>query len=131
MMDAKQLQQLKQIAALKYARLRSDMAQLAAAENSLEENLRTLAATRTKRQDALLQESDAAQLAGADPRWHRWAESRRAAINTELAQIKAQRTQMISNLQKAFAQDQAIDALLTRAKGEESRARQRRATYES
>lgn len=131
MTKAIRLKALGEVSVLKYQSLQGEMAQLLQRELGLRENLRQLVASRTLRQGETLRKSDPALSAGADIRWHKWVDERRAIINAELAQIIGQQEHCRARLQRSFAQDQAARALIKQSIVQEHQIRERRAGYES
>lgn len=131
MTEATRLQALGKVSRLKYQSLQGEMAQLLHRELGLRENLRQLVASRTLRHGETLQQSDPALKAGADIRWHKWVDERRAVINTELAQVIGQKEHCRARLQRSFAQDQAVHALMKQSISQEQLIRERRAGYVS
>ena len=131
MNDSKQLAQLQKLTALKLDVAHSEMSLLWTKEAALRSNLDQLVQTRCAQSQAPRAPYEAALIAGADIRWHRWVDQRRAVINHELAQVLAQKAVSRIKLQKAFGKDQAAQHLKKQVAAEVRQTTVRRATYES
>lgn len=131
MNDPRQLAKLQHMTGLKFRATQSEMATLRAREAALRRNLEHLVQTRRTQAQAPRAADDAALVAGADIRWHRWVDQRRAVINHELAQVLAQKAACRVRLQKAFGKDQAAQALQKQAEAVVRQRVMRRAAYES
>lgn len=59
-----------------------------------------------------------ARLCGADMRWLRWVENRRAELNRDLAQARVSEEQARRAAAKAFGRDQALAALVQKARSQ-------------
>jgi len=109
----------------------SDAAQarLAAQLRRIEELRTSLAALEGKRRSRALEltEPDAALLGGADLRWHRWIDGRRAMLNAELARALAEAGRARAALVQAFGRKLASEALAREASAERARLAARRA----
>lgn len=119
------------VSTLKFRAAQTEMAELLSREAALRANLADLVARKAAQAGAARQPGEAALIAGADMRWHRWVDQRRAVINTELAQVLALKENCRARLKDAFGRDQAAHALRDRAVRAQKRALQRRADYES
>ena len=97
----------------------------AAREKRLRDNLAQLVQEkrRTIERDV---PDDAARAAGADIRWHRWVDERRAIINIELAQVLSEKLECQRSLARAFGRDQAVATLLDKQQKTEAKQQQKR-----
>lgn len=129
MIRTHQLSALQQMAALRFRAVQSEMAALLAKETALRQNLDQLVHARRSQVEAQRADDDVALVAGADVRWHRWVDQRRGVINTELAQVLAQKAACHVRLQTAFGKDQAAQELLKRAMSADQQIAERRASY--
>jgi len=82
-------------------------------------------ARRTRAEE--LESADAALLAGADLRWHRWIEGRRSALNSELARTLTDIARAQAALRKSFGQRLAAEALAEQEHKDRRRLQDRRA----
>jgi hypothetical protein len=111
MNDLKRMRALKLLTQTQLAGVQSQFASLSTKENRLRNNLAQL--VKEKRQTAERSDhGDVARAAGADIRWHKWVDARRAIINTELAQVLGQKLECQQKLRRAFGKDQALDAII-------------------
>ena len=102
---------LKTLTAVQLASIQSAYSVLTGKEMRLRGNLAQL--VKDKQQTAERNNpDDAAHIAGAEIRWHKWVDERRAKINVELAQVLSQKLECQRKLRRAFGKDQALDALL-------------------
>ncbi|MDX8352876.1 hypothetical protein [Cognatiyoonia sp. IB215182] len=129
--NVQDLKGLADIAGLAYRAAQADMARIMQKEADLCRNLAQLTESKASLARTPRRSDDAAMIAGADIRWHRWVDQRRATINAELAQVRASKDYYQSKLRLAFGKDQAARALLDRAVLAAKRDRSRRADYES
>ena len=81
-------------------------------------------ARRTRAEE--LESADAALLAGADLRWHRWIEGRRSALNSELARTLTDIARAQAALRKSFGQRLAAEALAEQEHKDRRRLQDRR-----
>jgi len=119
------------LSGLGFRAAQGEMATLLGKETALRQNLEQLTLSRQNQAQASRQSDDPALISGADIRWHRWVDKRRTTINTELAQILAEKEICRTRLARAFGRDQAAQALLKNATRSQRRAAIRRQTYES
>jgi hypothetical protein len=131
MTDDRHLAALCALSAISYRAAQAEMAELMTREEGLRRNLDQLVLQRQARFEGGLDPSDTALRGGADMRWQRWVDQRRAVINAELALVLAQRSECRRRLQHAFGKDQAIQMLHAEAKSRVKQLRQRRDLYES
>lgn len=111
MSELKRMRALKMLTAAQFSRVQSQLAGLTAKENRLRDNLAQL--VNDKRKTAERSDlSDVARAAGADIRWHKWVDERRAVINIELAQVLSRKLECQRKLRRAFGKDQALDVLV-------------------
>lgn len=59
--------------------------------------------------------TDAAQYAGADVRWGRWTQQKKAALNIERAALWAKHEEQRQKTQRAFGKDEAVGRLIDQA----------------
>ena len=125
MNDLKRLVRLKTLTAVQFVAAQSTSASLAAREKGLRDNLAQLVQEkrRTIERDV---PDDAARAAGADIRWHRWVDERRAIINIELAQVLSEKLECQRSLARAFGRDQAVATLLDKQQKTEAKQQQKR-----
>lgn len=131
MTSGRQHAALCQLSAIRYRAVQAEMAEIVGREDGLRRNLAQLTAQKRARFDNQSYDADTALRGGADIRWHRWVDQRRATINAELAQVLAQKAECRRKMQSAFGRDQAMQALQTQAKASAKQLRQRRDRYES
>lgn len=113
MSDVRNLGDLKHLTEAQMMAAQSKMANLQAREKGLRDNLSGLVVQR--RQAAICTTlDDAATAAGANMRWQKWADAKRAVINMELAAVLGQKANAQANLKRAFGKDQALGALIER-----------------
>ncbi|WP_342077350.1 hypothetical protein [Yoonia sp. SS1-5] len=120
-----------EVAKLRLQVVQAEMNDLVNQANGLRRNLDQLVESKHALARADRQTDDPALAAGADIRWQKWADQRRAAINTELAQVMARQDVCRRRLKHAFGQDQAADQLLAQQIVEEQVRRRRKIDYES
>ncbi|WP_019955541.1 hypothetical protein [Yoonia vestfoldensis] len=106
----------------------ADLAALKAKEADLRQNLIALSGQKTRDPRPL---HDPALVAGADLRWQRWVDQRRAAINAELAQVMALIDNSQRRLRGLFGRDQAARALADQVRKDRMRLMRRATDYES
>lgn len=122
---------LVQLTGVQFRAVQAEMAALQQQEARLRRSLAQLIETRQTRSVAICASQDVALIAGADLRWHRWVDQRRAVINAELAQTLSAKERCRSRLQRAFGRDQATLALRDRVKEQQRMIAMRRGVYES
>ena len=111
-MQVDRVKALVQVSGLKFQADQAKLAQLHAKERALRQNLQDLVQQRNARATSPTRADDPATIAGADVQWHAWVDQRRKTINTELAQLLAQKADFQARLKRSFGQDQAAQALL-------------------
>lgn len=104
---------------------------LKAKEESLRRNLVDLTVQKALIARKPRTTADPALIAGAEMRWQRWADQRRAAINVELAQVLALIDQSEHRLRRIFGRDQVAQALTRQVSQENALRIRRRAFYVS
>lgn len=129
--DIHQLKGLTHLAGLAFRAAQSDMAALLRREADLRRNLAQLTESKAMVAKSERPPNDAALIAGADIRWHHWVDQRRATINSELAQVLAQKENCRARLRTAFGKDQAAKAVLDHARIADRVHQRRRDDYES
>ena len=113
MSELERMRALKMLTAAQFSRVQSQLASLTVKEKRLRDNLAQLVSE--KRNNAERCDiGDVARAAGADVRWHKWVDERRAVINTELAHVLGQKLECQYKLRRAFGKDQALDKLVQR-----------------
>ena len=125
MTGRKHLKMLRRLADTNYATVQKEFTALTQNEARLIGTLKQLDDTRTVR-DARTDVADTAYIAGADLRWQRWADVKRGAINTELAQLRAQKLQLRGRLQRAFGKTRVLNELMKQHAVQDTQARSRR-----
>ncbi|HEV8034698.1 hypothetical protein [Yoonia sp.] len=111
-MQEDRIKALVQVSALRFQADQARLAQLLAKERDLRKNLQDLVRQRNARAASATRADDPATIAGADVQWHAWVDQRRKTINTELAQLLAQKSDCLARVQRSFGQDQAAQELL-------------------
>lgn len=111
MNDRKQMCQLTEIMALRYELASAKLAENRRTEDELRQNLSDLSRDLGKRLTDPTNFGDLAWRAGADIQWSRWADQRRARINTELARCLAEKEGIREKLRFEFGRQQAVEAL--------------------
>lgn len=129
--DAQRIRSLTKVAGVAFRAAQSDMAKLLRRGEDLRRNLTQLTDRKATFARAQKRLDDPAIVAGADIRWHHWVDQRRATINTELAQVLAQKENARAKLRKAFGRDQATNALLRGISQKVQQDMRRRSDYES
>jgi len=129
MNDTKQITNIKQLTGLNFRAAQSEMAALLQQEARLRTNLADLIESRRARAMQSGLPDDPAMIAGADLRWHRWVDQRRAIINGELAQILSAKESCRAKLQRAFGRDQAAQAMSEREARAQLQISKRRSDY--
>ncbi len=105
-------------------RLRSKEAELLAALGRLRLDVKA-------RADKRMVRADAALTSGADTRWQAWVEQQRAALNTELALLRARRSSAEEDLRVAIGKDDVSCRLLRLYDAGIRQKADRRQDYES
>jgi len=131
MNDLRRIASLAQMTGLAFRAAQGEMAALQRKEDELRANLATLVADRQAQAERALNAGTPGLMAGADMRWHRWGDQRRATINAELANVLARKEACKAKLQQAFGRDQATKKLVTHAQTDAALWQARRADYES
>ena len=131
MSGQQRLSALTAVTELKLQAARARLAEVATREAALRDNLAQLEQTRRNPADLLDRTPDPATIAGADLRWQRWADQRRAAITAELARVLAEKAQATRALARAFGRDAAARGLQDKADAAARQIAARRAAYES
>jgi hypothetical protein len=85
-------------------------------ENAIEESLASLRQSVHERTAVQQHTADAALLAGADFLWRTWVDKKRAALNVELASLRAERATHHAALAQAFGRKQVAEKLLKNMK---------------
>jgi hypothetical protein len=109
------MQKLKTLNALSKAShmsVQSRMQEVKARQSQLTAKLKDLDFARRRRDETMLAENDPALFSGADPQWHQWIESRKIAIQTELANLRVQELATRQELALAFGREQVTDKLV-------------------
>lgn len=106
----------------------AEMAKLKRREADLRQNLIDLSARKSRNPRP---QDDPALVGGADLRWQRWVDQRRAAVNAELAQVLALIDNRDRRLRVLFGRDQAARALADQAHKDRRLRRERATNYES
>lgn len=125
-----QAQRLAMLIATELLAVQSEMAQL----QRHEADLRAKLAQVLENRGAYIADSVSGNVpvyAGVDLAWNQWVDQRRAAINTELAQVLARQDGCRAKLKRAFGRDQAIQALTKKLTDNRISARNRQSAYES
>ena len=112
---AKEMRELQQVTLTVYTAAQANMASLTRRESEIKSQLAGLVETRVAAANRVQSEPDAAMIAGADLRWHRWIDQRRAILNSELAQLRASKAAVQKRLQKAFGRHEAVRLMQLRA----------------
>lgn len=124
-MDKHQMIGLQKVAKARLSALQVAFSDLSLKEARLRENLQQLVAKRQTLTERTA-ELDPARNAGADVRWFKWVEDRRAVINTELAQLAAKKLQLQQKMRRAFGKEQVFQDLIKRQTVTENQKRVRR-----
>ncbi len=130
-MKTEQLRDLLQVAEVAFAAEQAKLAQLSRAETELRDQLSSLASSRQSRIEGAGAQATPAARAGAEVRWHRWIDTRREALNRELAQNLAKRAKLIAAVRLAFGRKEALTALVARARANEVQQKARRSDHTS
>ncbi|MFQ1700444.1 hypothetical protein ACJ5NV_07595 [Loktanella agnita] len=131
MKQSKDMAGLIQISELQYRTAQADMARIRTREEDLRRKLAQLIESKSAQAIATQRSDAAALIAGADIRWHRWVDQRRAAINAELAQVLALKENSRVRLQNAFGRDRAMQKLSEQMLKSQKAKHTRRQSYES
>ena len=87
------------------------MSKLQQLEKAIRDQLSDLVVKRDASAQRATESGDAALTAGADVRWHRWIDQRRATLNQELASILSRKAAVKVRLQKSFGRNEAMRLL--------------------
>lgn len=131
MKQSKDMAGLIQISELQYRTAQADMARIRAREEDLRRKLAQLIESKSAQAITTQRPDAAALIAGADIRWHRWVDQRRAAINAELARVLALKENSRVRLQTAFGRDRAMQKLSEQMLKSQKAKHTRRQSYES
>jgi hypothetical protein len=118
----KRLAALETLTKVRFAAAQATFARHMRAEVKLRDNLAQLIKHRMTVFEPKPQ-GDAASIAQAEISWHKWVDQRRTIVNTELAQVVAERLESQRKLRRAFGKDQAVAALIKEQKKAASRQR--------
>ena len=116
---------LAQLADAAFGAGQARMGALRQREADLRGTIAALDAQRRARAESL-GDADPALIAGADMLWHGWIDSRRSALNLELARTLAEQAAARAALRLAFGRKQASEALVSRAQAAARLAANRR-----
>jgi len=120
-MQADRIKAITLVAALRFQADQAKLAQVQVRELALRQNLQDLVQQRRALAENAAGANDAATIAGADVQWQAWVDQRRKAINSELAQILAQKADCLAALRRSFGQDQAAQGLLRQVQNSKRR----------
>lgn len=95
--------------------VQAELAALQAKQRAIVEQIAALEQDRHDRAHSL-PEDDPAMRAGADMLWHRWIDTRRIALNAELARLRAAEEPVKMRLRMAFGRAEASKSLAKKAK---------------
>lgn len=129
---SREVNRVRELCRLTELKLRAEEARFAEQrrrEMEIRALLSDISSERAARMSTVGQTPDAAFVAGADMRWLRWVDQRRAVLNSELARVLAAQDRLRGALRHAFGQNQAAKALLDRKMSERALARARRADW--
>lgn len=121
-MTKNELRRLQRIADAHYLAEQAKLSGLVKTEVEIREKLAGLSNSRKQTYSP----DEATLMTGADLRWYQWVDTRRSALNQELARTLAQREQQVSVLRKVFGRKQAIDSLAESARMTENLLTKRR-----
>ena len=119
----KKIEKIKKLHALtdmRFLALQTKMAELSGQEQDLRNTLAELSKSVSERQAN--PKDDAAMIAGADIRWHRWVDQRKTALNIELAKLTAQKESYQQVLKEAFGQYQVTKKLVAQFSSDDATA---------
>lgn len=116
--DPKKLAGLHRLTELAFEVEVAGMARLKAEEEAVRRQLAGLDTARAARADQLRTGVDAARLAGIDPPWERWIDSRREALMTELSRIRARQAAAQAAFARARGRMDVVSALEKRARAQ-------------
>ncbi|KJZ21154.1 hypothetical protein [Loktanella sp. S4079] len=125
-----QAQALAKLTAVELGYVQAEMARLVQGEARLRQNLIQL----QQRQEAQPPASATTEFVATPAvhlRWQRWVDQRKSVINTELAQILAQKENCAAKLRSVFGRDQAAQKLVEKLQERQKLTNQRKQYYES
>ncbi len=110
----KRLKKLRLITELALNSEKSRLKELATAQDEKMAQIKALDDVAAQRAAALGQMggADVALLAGADAKWARWRQQQRAALNIQLAGLRAKQEEQRQITKKAFGKNQVVERLL-------------------
>ena len=108
------LRALARLAGISHAAHEARFAALLRQEAELRAKLDQLDQARRARAESLT-EADPSLTAGADLRWHRWIESRRSALNADLARTLVRIATQRAEMARAFGRKEAMGELTRNA----------------
>ncbi|SLN62755.1 hypothetical protein [Roseisalinus antarcticus] len=119
--DLKKIAVLRRISQASWEMEQARLGALNAEEAALREKLDSLDRGRKSRAAELNAGPDAARLAGADPLWENWIDSRRAAMMSELARIRARKEAAREKFGRAYGRKEAIAEIEARVRAQNAR----------
>ncbi len=124
-MKREKLDDLRKATQVRYLEEHAKIAKILTKESSITNALRRL--DEQKQMGAKIASGDEAMKAiGADLLWNTWQHSTRQRLNMELAQVRAQKLELMSRVRLAFGRDQAIQKLVEQKKQESSDQKSKR-----
>lgn len=111
---SKEIQRLRQLGQLTDAVLLSHQSRLlalAAEEGRIRGLLEELETARDRRAEELKEGPDPAARAGADPRWHIWADGRKESLFRDLAMLRVKREAVRADLALAHGRNEVAGKL--------------------
>lgn len=124
-----QLVRLTQLTNARFEAAQTKMAGILQREAGLRDALAQLEGSRHEQAIKGRSPYDPALAAGADLRWHRWIDQRRAILNIELAQVLALKDGHRAALRSAFGRDHAVATLRARVAAAQARKIARKTDY--
>ena len=118
-----------QLAKIAQIAFQADHARMAELQRLEERFLAQIEDVRRHERAARERAPDTMSFAGRDHLWERWIEARLSALQTELAQVKARKADLLSDMRKSFGRKVAADSLAASVKAREALERARRATW--
>jgi hypothetical protein len=85
-------------------------------EAELRQMLRVLQDSDRQARESCATPGDRSKMIGADLLWRKWQAHRRATLNTELAQVMAQKIEMSHKVRRALGRQSAVEALIKKRK---------------